>query len=114
MCTQPGSLHSFSCVCVTLGVIGILFGFDVAFSYAFAFDFLVQGGNEHFGRHCPTKTLPLCCDIPEGRLGNVPAIFHFEWREAKPRTSLNLAFLHVRRHLVVRSIDAFLLELLAT
>ena len=38
---------------------------------------LSQGGNEHFGRHCPTKTLPSCCDIPEGRLGNVPAIFLF-------------------------------------
>ena len=43
---------------------------------AFAF-VLPQGGNEHFGRHCPTKTLPSCCDIPEGRLGNVPAFFIF-------------------------------------
>ena len=70
----------------------------------------------HYGRGAMNtlEALPLCCHIPEGRLGNVPAIFHFEWREAKPRTSLSLAFLHVRRHLVVRSIDAFLLELLAT
>ena len=61
------------CVCVTLGIIGILLDLLSLLSH-----FLVlpqQGGNEHFGRHCPTKTLPSCCDIPEGRLGNVPAFF---------------------------------------
>ena len=56
---------------------------------------LQQGGNEHFGRHCPTKTLPLCCDIPEGRLGNVPAIFHFPYGKRpsqEPRYSDVLLF----------------------
>ena len=86
----------FVCVRVTLGIIGILLDLLSLLSY-----FLVlpqQGGNEHFGRHCPTKTLPSCCDIPEGRLGNVPAffLFHFEWREAKPRTSLTWLLLQTR------------------
>ena len=52
-------------------VIGILLDFS-----GLLFRFVSQqgqGGNEHFGRHCPTKTLPSCCDIPEGRPGNVPA-----------------------------------------
>ena len=57
------------CVCVTLGVIGILFGFDVAFSYAFGF--LVQGDAGDFhGRH-PTKTPWISCDTSQGRLTHV-------------------------------------------
>ena len=59
------------CVCVTLGIIGILLDLLSLLSHFLVLPQL--GGNEHFGRHCPTKTLPSCCDIPEGRLGNVPA-----------------------------------------
>ena len=32
-----------------------------------------QGGDEHFGKHCPTKTFPLCCDMTLGRQSHVPA-----------------------------------------
>ena len=32
-----------------------------------------QGGHEHFGRHCPRKTLPSCCDMTLGRQSHVPA-----------------------------------------
>ena len=31
-------------------------------------------GNEHFGKHCPTKTFPLCCDMTLGRQSHVPAL----------------------------------------
>ena len=45
------------------------FGF---FRFAFLFCF-TAGGSGPFSNHCLTKTLLIGCDIPEGRLGNVPA-----------------------------------------
>ena len=73
------------CVCVTLGVIGMLLQL-----------FILQQGNSRegsgpFSSHCLTKTLLIGCDMTLGRQSHVPARFPFlflpEWREAKPRTS---------------------------
>ena len=36
--------------------------------------FKQQGGNEHFGRYCPTKSCPSCCEMTLGRQSHVPAI----------------------------------------
>ena len=67
-----------ACVCVTLGVIGILLDL---FS-------IIAGGARDHASLALTKTLALVCEIDLGRQIDVPAIFHFfEWREAKPRTS---------------------------
>ena len=33
-----------------------------------------QGGSGHSGRHCPTKTFPVCRDMDWGRLIHVPAM----------------------------------------
>ena len=37
------------------------------------FELTMQGGNDSFGVHCPTKTAPLECDIKRGRSLDVPA-----------------------------------------
>ena len=98
------------CVCVTLGIIGILS------------DFLAGGARDHASLAL-TKTLALVCEIDLGRQIDVPAIFNFSNGERLSQEPHNTVlrrdlvhFLQMctsRRH-PVRFVAVFDLELLAS